>query len=338
MFEAEIVELYGNRMYKAVLKRKRERAEQQLNTRKDSLVNADEELAKKQALSSAADLKAHADAADDDDQDHGAVGGRPRAAPGGAQPSRNPGGLASTMPTVTKLIIAGDGCASSLLRAQGYLESCRCVRFQWYSSRGGRSFEPIPFAMMPTFFATADDVGSLIAVNATPVTDDGFEGIPRRAKVGPMRLRTDTSSRVTAILETSHSEHGCWVQAGLRGFSAMTHVDELSGLTLAARLHITGLSVSMELSAEAAEVAGPIEWRPAGSFSIRGILCQLDRAEDGLLHIVAPFGGASAPQLQLLFAAPTDRDIVALVLRELAKGGAAALAEPDEELAPTDDE
>jgi len=342
MFEAEIVELYGDRMYKALTKRKRERAADALAKKKGGgkLVAVDEDVAKQKATKMAEDLAALAAAAADGDGPLVSAGGARRAAPGGAHPSRKPGGLASTTPTVTSLLISGDASVSSLLRAQGYLENCRCVRFQWYSSIGGRSYEPIPFAMMPTFFATADDVNCLIAVDAVPVTDDGFEGQPCRARLGPLRIRSDTSARVAALVDEAHTERGCTVAGGVRGFGAITHVDEhQGGLSFAARLHVSGLSVAMQLSVEPADVPGKKSWRPAGSLAIRGLLCELDRQDDLLLRLIAPFGGASAPQLELIFAEPEQRDTVALMLRTMAReGGAAPAAAEDEEEAPTDDE
>ena len=345
MFEAEIVEMYGNRMYKAVLKRKRERvAEAHKSKKKVDLLAVDEQLAKELAIEAAADAAAAAAAVEDEEEDRPYVptGGRQRSAPGGSRPSRRPGGLASTTPTVTKLLIAGEPFVSSVLRAQGYLESCRCVRFQWYSSSGGRSFEPIPFAMMPTFLACADDVGCLIAVDAVPVTDDGFEGAPRRTRVGPLRLRVDTSARVAELLELAHAERGCSVSKGMHGFRSVTHLDEQSGFTLDVRLHIGSFSVSMHVSTEpVSEKSVKQEWRPAGSLSTRGVACRLDRQDERLLQITAPFGGASAPQLDLLFEDPADRDLVALVLREMAKDGGdveAAAGDDEDDLAPTDDE
>lgn len=92
-------------------------------------------------------------------------------------------------PRIARLIIAGEPKHGLVLTAQGFLENCRCVRFQWYRSRDGERFVAVPGSTLPTFFATADDLGHIIRVEATPVTDEGYEGEPERADTQPLTTR-----------------------------------------------------------------------------------------------------------------------------------------------------
>jgi hypothetical protein len=109
--------------------------------------------------------------------------------------ARAPLGLAPVLPRVVTLVIAGEPVHGMPLTAQGHLQNCRCVRFQWLRSIGGGPWEAIPFATLPTFVPTVDDVGCLIAVEATPVTDDGFEGGTKRARFGPLTTLPDAAAR-----------------------------------------------------------------------------------------------------------------------------------------------
>jgi hypothetical protein len=243
---------------------------------------------------------------------------------------------------VTQLVISGDAYVSTEFRAQGYLENCRCVRFQWYRSIGGSSYEPIPFAMMPTFYACADDDGCLLAVDAVPVTDDGFEGVPRRAKLRqPLRIHSSMLSRVHTLVEEAHTG-GCTIAQGQHCKGTMTTVDDVSGQTFAALLQLATGSVSMSYAdSESPESDDEDAWREGGTLALRGLVCNLDRQDVRMMNVVAPFGGSSGPRLELFFERPTDRDLVALVLRELAKEPpppGSLLVPKEEALPPTDDE
>lgn len=67
---------------------------------------------------------------------------------------------------MARLIIAGEPFHGLTLTAQGFLENCRCVRFQWLRSRDGQKFLAVPGATLPTFFANADDLGHILRVRA----------------------------------------------------------------------------------------------------------------------------------------------------------------------------
>ena len=67
------------------------------------------------------------------------------------------GALRDAAPRVASLVVSGQLLHGGIVTAQGFLENCRCVRFQWYASKDGKVFELIPGSTMPTFFATADD-------------------------------------------------------------------------------------------------------------------------------------------------------------------------------------
>ena len=270
------------------------------------------------------------------------TGGKSRSAPGGSRPSRRAGGAAATTPHVTQLVISGDPLVSTEFRAQGYLENCRCVRFQWYRSVGGSSYEPIPFAMMPTFYASADDDGCLLAVDAVPVTDDGFEGLPRRAKLTrPLRIASATLSRVRELVDEAHAG-GCTIDQGRHCKGTMTTVDSLSGQPFAARLQLgTGAVAMFVADSETPESDDEDAWRDGGTLALRGLVCNLDRQDIRLMHAVAPFGGSSGPKLEIFFEKPSERDLVVLVLRDMAKEPpppGAMLVPKEEDLAPTDDE
>lgn len=83
-------------------------------------------------------------------------------------------------PRVATLVVAGDLYHGRAVTAQGFLENCRCVRFQWATSPDGKKWSRVAGATMPTFFLTFADAGSWVQVEATPVSDDGFEGKPVR--------------------------------------------------------------------------------------------------------------------------------------------------------------
>jgi hypothetical protein len=233
-----------------------------------------------------------------------------------------PPGLSSIVPRVATLLVAGEPYHGTPLTAQGFLENCRCVRFQWLRSAAGSAWEPIPFATLPTFFPCADDAGCLIAVEATPVTDDGFEGGAKRARIGPLTTSPSMTQRVAALVNRARS-----TPAG---------ADISDGVTRAgarAVLAIRPLDVALRPAARGAPEFGRLP--------MAGALVVLDRRDGRAMHVTAALGGDAAPSLSVTLEGPEQRDEVALAIRQLATaaapgdaaGGAAGPVE-----APTDDE
>jgi hypothetical protein len=335
MFEAETLEVYGNRAYEASqrarmaeMKRKEEEAEaarggavgaggaagagdaapepeeeviSPLESRGAALRGAPPEAQRAAGATRAAQLAA------------AAAAGVPA-----------PPGLASIVPRVATLLIAGEPYHGTPLTAQGFLENCRCVRFQWLRSAAGSAWEPVPFATLPTFFPCADDAGCLIAVEATPVTDDGFEGGPKRARIGPLTTSASMAARVAALVNRARS-----TPAG---------ADIADGVTRAgarAVLAIRPLDVALRPAARGAPEFGRLP--------MPGARVDLDRRDGRAMHITAALGGKAAPSLNVTLEGPEQRDEVALAIRQLASaaapaGAGAAGGDAGPLEAPTDDE
>lgn len=102
---------------------------------------------------------------------------------GALRDAKIPGPLRGLEPRIETLVIAGEPLHGRAVTAQGFLENCRCVRFQWATSPDNKRWTRIPGATMPTFFVTFQDVNDFVQVEATPVSDDGFEGKPVRRRV-----------------------------------------------------------------------------------------------------------------------------------------------------------
>lgn len=107
-----------------------------------------------------------------------------------------PAGLKGLEPRIETLVIAGELKHGRSVTAQGFLENCRCVRFQWATSSDGKRFTRVPGATMPTFFLTFGDLGHFVEVEATPVADDGFEGRPLKARAGPIATAKEMAAEV----------------------------------------------------------------------------------------------------------------------------------------------
>jgi hypothetical protein len=218
------------------------------------------------------------------------------AADGGGGAARAPpaalaGEARSLAPRVVRLIISGDNFHSASFIAQGFLENCRCVRFQWSRSRDGRNFVPIPGATLPTFYASADDVAHILCVDATPVTDDGFEGPPRRAYTGALSTQPSVLGRVHEMRNAAYGgwtdiKDGVWV----------------SGLRATIRLMRATMSCRTKASVELGDVALP------------GVEVTLSRSDPCGMVVTGTDGMA----FDITFRIPEDRDVVALAIRELA--------------------
>ena len=201
------------------------------------------------------------------------------------------GASRSLEPRVVRLVISGDNHHSSSFVAQGFLENCRCVRFQWWRSRDGRNWLPIPGATLPTFYASADDLAHIIAVDATPVTDDGFEGASRRAYTGALGTQAAMLSRVHEMRNAAYGGYidlkdGVWV-SGLRATVRLTRVSV-----------VCRTKASVEL----------------GAVSVPGIEVSLSRLEPCAMTLT----GADGMAFDLTWRTPEDRDVFALAVRELA--------------------
>ena len=211
---------------------------------------------------------------------------------GGAAPAAALSGEARTLaPRVVRLIVSGDNFHTSSFIAQGFLENCRCVRFQWSRSRDGRNFVPIPGATLPTFYASADDVAYILCVDATPVTDDGFEGPSRRAYTGPLSTHPQVLGRVHEMRNTAYGgwtdiKDGVWV----------------SGLRATIRLMRATMSCRTKASVE------------LGDLTLPGVEVALSRADPCAMTVTGTDGMA----FDITFRLPEDRDVVGLAIRELA--------------------
>lgn len=199
----------------------------------------------------------------------------------------------SLAPRIVRLIVSGDMFHTASFIAQGFLENCRCVRFQWSRSRDGRTFVPIPGATLPTFYASADDVAHILCVEATPVTDDGFEGPSRRAYTGPLATQPQLLGRVHDMRNTAYGgwtdiKDGVWV----------------SGLRATVRLMRATMSCRTKASVELGDVA------------LSGVDVALSRADPCAMTIT----GTDGMVFDITFRLPEDRDVLALAIRELAGG------------------
>jgi hypothetical protein len=242
-----------------------------------------------------------------DDGGGGAAGG---GAGGNAPPGALAGVTRSLAPRVVRLVVSGENYHSGSFIAQGFLENCRCVRFQWYRSRDGRNFVPIPGATLPTFYASADDVAHILAVDATPVTDDGFEGAPRRALTGVLSTQPHILGRVHEMKNTAAGgwtdvKDGVWV----------------SGLRATIRLMRDTISCRTKASVELGTVAVP------------GIEAVLSRTDPCAMALT----GTDGMVFDITFRTPEERDIVALVVRELAGASIELLNDPAYMPAPPQD-
>ena len=201
------------------------------------------------------------------------------------------GSARSLAPRVVRLLISGENFHSGSFTAQGFLENCRCVRFQWHRSRDGRSFVAVPGATLPTFYASADDLAHLLAVDAVPVTDDGFEGAPKRAFTAALATRPHVLGRVHPLFNTARGgwteiRDGVWV-SGLRA-------------TLTLRRSVVEARTKKSIG--------------LGSVDIPGVDVALSRDNP----CAATLTGADGMVFDLTFHTPEERDTVALVVRELA--------------------
>jgi hypothetical protein len=320
MFEAETLELYSNRAY-AASQRTRMMEMERLAAEKMTGVSEAAAAADAAAAAEAAAAAAAAAAADAPPP-YSSLGASLRTVVTGPPPPPAPGaapGLASVVPRVAKLLIAGEPVHGAPLTAQGFLENCRCVRFQWLRSADGQTWEAIAFATLPTFFPTVDDVGCFVAVDATPVTDDGFEGGPKRARIGPLRTSPVVAERAAALVSAAREPDGCAISDGItRGGSRCV-------------LTLRSLDVSLRASARG---GGEL-----GRLPIVGTRCDLDRRDGRVLDIVGAGGGDAAPSLAVTFGTPEQRDEVVMALRTLAAGAAGPPPAPEGPTeAPTDDE
>jgi hypothetical protein len=317
MFEAETIELYANRAYAASqrsrmaeLEAKQAAEDAKYGPPPGAGGDAPEEVAPEdepppELVSRGAALRS------------AAVDANKPAPPPGA-----PRGLAAVLPRVVTLVIAGEPVHGAPLTAQGHLHNCRCVRFQWLRSVGGGPWEAIPYATLPTFFPTFDDVGHLIAVEATPVTDDGFEGGTKRARLGPLTTLPAAAVRSAELVSDARaSATGVAISDGvLRGGSRAT-------------LTLRKLDIALK-------GAGGVEY---GRLPMEGARAEMDRRDGRVMHIVAQHGGDAAPSLSVTFSGPEQRDEVAMAIRVLAVPPTAP-KEPEPETAgglldvPTDDE
>ena len=288
MFENEMVEMYGNRAYQAsILKR---------------MAEEERKAAEKYGGGEAAARAEGPAVADERDKPPPlqSKGATLRSAPVTIGTVRESGGLQDVTPHVRTLLIQGEPTTGTWFTAQGYLENCRCVRFQWLKSLGGQGWEAIPFATMPSFYATADDANCLLAVDAVPVTDDGFEGPSKRAKLGPLRTRPDELRRAEALVEEAKGVDGARMEEGL------TRAGTRVVLTLRT------LDVSLRAHAR--------EGMDFGRLPMAGALVELDRRDPAEMRIVAAHGGDAAPSITVSFESPEERDVAAIAIRLLAAG------------------
>ena len=177
-------------------------------------------------------------------------------------------------PRVARLIIAGESYHGLAFTAQGFLENCRCVRFQWSRSRDGVKFVPIPGATLPSFFATADDVGHIIRVRtpspplracgrrrsrcaapppqveAHPVTDDGYEGHPATAQTRPLHTMTSVLAKVHHLVDKARNPVPTAV-----GFVEVEHGLLVSGVRATLRILTGAISARTKTSIELGSIA-----------------------------------------------------------------------------------
>lgn len=195
-------------------------------------------------------------------------------------------------PRVVRLVIAGEQHHGLAMMAQGFLESCRAVRFQWYRTRDGTLWEPIVGATLPSFFATADDVGCAVAVEAIPVTDEGYEGEPVRAETQTLSTRENVIARVKKMV------------ASIRAKDPKPVEVEVSVSAVRSNMTITDREVTCKT----------LSGIDLGSLPIAGLKCVLDRVDHFRMKVVHEDGMF----FDCIFSTPEVRDLHALVLRELA--------------------
>jgi ATP P2X receptor len=202
-------------------------------------------------------------------------------------------GNATTLtPRVVRLIINGERYHGSTFTAQGFLENCRCVRFQWYRSRDGIHFIEVPGATTPTFYANADDLGYIVAVDATPVTDDGFEGDPKRAyTAAALSTRPFLLGRVQKFVGIARG-----------GFKEIRDGVWLSGVRSTLTLRRDKVEARTKKSVN------------LGSIDIPGIDVALSRDDPRAMTLT----GSDGMVFDVTFQAAEDREIVAMTIRELA--------------------
>jgi hypothetical protein len=207
----------------------------------------------------------------------------------------------SLTPRVVRLLINGEPFHGSSFTAQGFLENCRCVRFQWFKSRDGVHFVEVPGATMPTFFANADDVGHLLAVDATPVTDDGFEGAPKRAYTAALCTRPFILGKVHSMVGVAKGgfkeiRDGVWV-SGVRS-------------TLTLRRSVVEARTKKSIS--------------LGSVDLPGVDVSLSRDDPRAMTVT----GLDGMVFDVTFHTPEEREMVALAIRELAGASIELLNDP----------
>ena len=177
-----------------------------------------------------------------------------------------------------------------------------CVRVQWYRSRDGGLSAPVAGATLPSFSATADDVGCVVAVEATPVSDDGFEGEPLRAKTQPLTTLPSVLARVRKLVAQARALHPIEAEDVL-----------VSGVRCVVRISDRDVACA---------TASGID---LGALALPGMRVTLDRTDPLRMRLSQPESGA---QFDTSWPSPESRDLHAVVLRELAGDSIALRNEP----------
>jgi len=221
----------------------------------------------------------------------------------GTPPPPLVGAVTSLSPRVARLVLAGDCYHSSTFTAQGFLENCRCVRFQWFTSRDGNSWLPIQGSTLPTFYAGPDEVAHLLACEATPVTDDGVEG-------PPVRAITTSALRSPAHVLGAVQERA---RIARTGWTDMKDGVWVSGMRATLRLHRSQVSARTKNSIE------------LGRVDIPGCTVELSREKPTAMTL----WGSDGMSFDFSFSGAEQRDIVALIIRELAGASLELLNNPE---------
>lgn len=231
---------------------------------------------------------------------------RPVARPPGLRDAPLGGTTSSLVPRVLRLVIAGEAYHSSGFSAQGFLEHCRVVRLQWHRTRDGVTWHPLVGATSPSFYATADDLGHCLAVDATPVADDGFEGRAVRAVTGALGTRP---SQADAVLRLASAARG--------GPAGGAWVDVKDGVWVA------GVRATLRLS-RTRIVPRTKRSVEMGGLPVEGVLVALPRTEPCLLTLT----GVDGLSFEVSMRSPEERDTLALAIRELAQPRLMLLNDP----------
>lgn len=112
----------------------------------------------------------------------------------------------SPRPTIVKLSLSSREYHGTEITAQGSLDGCTRCRFQWYRSDPSAStYSVLKGCNSPILFASADDVGCRLRVDAVPVSSEGIAGTPVSTSTDKLATAPEVEAAVSANVEAKEA-------------------------------------------------------------------------------------------------------------------------------------